>query len=130
MKDNIIDFNEIKEIKELMRKTGLPASYAKSMKNWKKNIDQRLADVADDAAKAGISPMEFLNRQSEDENTIIFLESKGFNMDNLEEAKKWVETTDPDNLLLGEGTGNPFDISMGQIRRGMLLKSIDRLMCK
>ena len=35
---------------------------------------------------------------------------------------------DPDNLLLGEPTGDPFDIAMGQMCRGMLLKTVERLM--
>ena len=35
---------------------------------------------------------------------------------------------DPDNLLLGEPTGGPFDIAMGQMCRGMLLKTVERLM--
>ena len=62
--------------------------------------------------------------------TAEFLKDKGFDPDTkegLEKAKKWVKKANPDDLMLGEGTGDPFDVAMGSIRRGMLMRSIDEM---
>ena len=63
------------------------------------------------------------------DSTMWFLkEDKGLKVDSVEElekAREWVSTTNPDNLMLGEPTGDPFDIFIGSLRRGLLLEAID-----
>lgn len=63
------------------------------------------------------------------DSTMQFLkDEKGMAVDtveNLEKTREWVSSTDPDNLLLGVPTGDPFDIFIGSIRRGLLLQAID-----
>lgn len=63
------------------------------------------------------------------DSTIQFLkDEKGLMVDSvedLEKAREWVRTTDPDNLMLGEPTGDPFDIYIGSLRRNLLLQAID-----
>ena len=43
----------------------------------------------------------------------------------LKKTREWVRTADPDDLMLGDPTGDSFDIMMGSVRRGMLLDAID-----
>ena len=63
------------------------------------------------------------------DSTLFFLkEEKGMRVDtveDLEKAREWVRTTNPDNLMIGEPTGDSFDITIGAIRRPMLLAAID-----
>ena len=62
------------------------------------------------------------------QNLLFLREEKGFDTDTvegLEEARKWILTADPDNLLFGEPKGDPFDIMIGSLRRGLLLQSVD-----
>ena len=106
---------ELNEIEEAMKRHN--AEYA-----------ERVAAAKESAAFLGISPEEYVAQQDQDAANLDFLKAKGFTRKDLAKAKKWLETTDPDNLMLGEPTGDPFDIAMGQMRRGMLLKTVERLM--
>ena len=63
-----------------------------------------------------------------DEMTLVFLESKGFDRQHLREALEWLRTTDADDLMLGDKTGEYFDVTMGELRRPMLIASVERLM--
>lgn len=67
---------------------------------------------------------------AEDEMTLVFLQSKGYGTDRLAEAREWIKKADPDELMLGEGTGDPFDVTMGELRRPILLESVERLIKK
>ena len=70
------------------------------------------------------------NPKAIDEMTMIFLESKGFDRSNLTEALAWIKTADPDDLMLGEGNHEDFDVVIGELRRPMLIESVERLMGK
>ena len=62
------------------------------------------------------------------QNLFFLREEKGFDTDTvvgLEEARKWILTADPDNLLFGEPKGDAFDIMVGSLRRGLLLQTVD-----
>lgn len=65
------------------------------------------------------------------DNTVAhldFISYKGFDVksvNSLRNAKKWLETADADELLYGEPAGDPFDIMMGNMRRGMLIKTVE-----
>ena len=65
-----------------------------------------------------------------DKMTLVFLESKGYDRKHLKEALKWIKTADPDDLMLGDKTGEYFDVTMGELRRPMLIESVKRLMKK
>lgn len=59
---------------------------------------------------------------------LTFLQQKGFKistLDGLNKALNWLKTTDADCLMHGEGTGDPFDIMVGEIRRPMLIVSVE-----
>ena len=62
-----------------------------------------------------------------DEMTLVFLESKGFDKDSLAAALDWIKTADPDDLMLGEGSHDGFDVQMGELRRPLLVASVERL---
>ena len=67
------------------------------------------------------------NNYSLNDVNLDFIASKGFDVTSkkgLQKALLWLETTSPDNLLYGEPTGDPFDIQMGRLRRGMLIESV------
>ena len=67
------------------------------------------------------------NNYSQNDVNLEFIESKGFDVTTkkgLQKALLWLETTNPDNLMYGEPTGDPFDIQMGSLRRGMLIESV------
>ena len=68
------------------------------------------------------------DQDSIDEMTMVFLESKGFDRQHLQSALDWIKNADPDELMLGEGNHDEFDVAMGEIRRPMLIKSVERLM--
>lgn len=58
---------------------------------------------------------------------LTFLQSKGFDTSSLSSLKKalvWLRTTDGDNLMYGEGTGDEFDKMVGEMRRPMLIESV------
>ena len=72
---------------------------------------------------------DFLELNDLDLANISFIESKGFDVSTvsgLTKAKTWLETTDPDNLMYGDPTGDPFDIQMGSMRRGMLIEAVEK----
>lgn len=59
---------------------------------------------------------------------LTFIESKGFDvydLKGLHAALKWLKTVDADKLLYGEPTGNEFDIMVGEMRRPMLISSVE-----
>lgn len=59
---------------------------------------------------------------------LTFLQRKGFKtttLEGLNKALHWLKTTDPDALMHGKGTGDPFDIMVGEMRRPMLIASVE-----
>lgn len=59
---------------------------------------------------------------------LTFIISKGFDTSSLSSLKKalvWLRTTDGDNLMYGEGTGDEFDKMVGEMRRPMLIASVE-----
>ena len=59
---------------------------------------------------------------------LTFLSQKGFDtftLTGLQKALTWLHTTDTDALMHGEGTGDPFDIMVGEMRRPMLTNSVE-----
>lgn len=59
---------------------------------------------------------------------LTFLNLKGFDtntLTGLNKALHWLKTTDADCLMHGEGTGDPFDIMVGEMRRPMLINSVE-----
>lgn len=61
-------------------------------------------------------------------NLYFLKEEKGFDTDTvegLEEARSWIRYANPDDLLIGEPKGDPFDIMIGSLRRGLLLQSVN-----
>lgn len=60
---------------------------------------------------------------------LTFISSKGFDVytaDGLNKALHWLRTTDGDNLMYGEPTGDDFDKMVGEMRRPMLIESVKR----
>ena len=60
---------------------------------------------------------------------LAFIASKGFDTNFAESLKKglaWLRTTDGDNLMYGEPTGDDFDKMVGEMRRPMLIESVER----
>lgn len=74
---------------------------------------------------------DMFNTDSIDEMTLFFLESKGFSPTfDLQSALSWLRTADPNDLMLGSGDPNrhdSFDVTMGELRRPMLIASVERL---
>lgn len=59
---------------------------------------------------------------------LTFLQQKGFKTSTIEDLNKalhWLKTTEADCLMHGEGTGDPFDIMVGEMRRPMLIASVE-----
>lgn len=59
---------------------------------------------------------------------LTFIASKGFDTDTLKGLKsalKWLKTADADNLMYGEPSGDEFDIMVGEMRRPMLIASVE-----
>ena len=59
---------------------------------------------------------------------LTFIESKGFDTytkEGLNKALKWLKTADADNLMYGEPSGDEFDIMVGEMRRPMLISSVE-----
>lgn len=59
---------------------------------------------------------------------LTFLHLKGFDTNSLtglNQALHWLKTADADCLMHGEGTGDPFDIMVGEMRRPMLINSVE-----
>lgn len=64
---------------------------------------------------------------------ITFLQQKGFDTSSfagLKKALTWLKNTDADCLMHGEGSGDPFDIMVGEMRRPMLIASVEAAMAK
>ena len=64
---------------------------------------------------------------------ITFLQQKGFDASSLTGLKKaltGLKDTDADCLMHGEGSGDPFDIMVGEMRRPMLISSVEAAMAK
>ena len=60
---------------------------------------------------------------------LTFLQSKGFDTsspESLQKALTWLRSTDGDNLMYGEPTGDDFDKMVGEMRRPMLIESVER----
>lgn len=61
------------------------------------------------------------------DTNLTFLQSKGFDTsspESLQKALTWLRTTDGDNLMYGEPTGDDFDKMVGEMRRPMLIESV------
>lgn len=59
---------------------------------------------------------------------LTFISSKGFDVytaDGLNKAFHWLKTADADNLMYGEPSGDEFDIMVGEMRRPMLINSVE-----
>lgn len=59
---------------------------------------------------------------------LAFLSSKGFDTSSFDSLKKslhWIQTTDADNLMYGEPSGDEFDKMVGEMRRPMLIKAVE-----
>ncbi len=59
---------------------------------------------------------------------LTFIESKGFDTytkEGLNKALKWLKTAAADNLMYGEPSGDEFDIMVGEMRRPMLISSVE-----
>lgn len=58
---------------------------------------------------------------------LTFLSRKGFDTTTLKGLQKtlfWLKTADADELMYGDGTGDSFDIMVGEMRRPMLIESV------
>ena len=121
------------EIKEMAEKTGMTEEYVKSMLEFKENYEKRKEEVTPMAEALGMTPEQYISEIDRQESNLYFLTTKGFDINTmvgLQQAKEWLETADPDELMLGEPTGDSFDIQMGSLRRGMLIKTVEREMKK
>ncbi len=121
------------EIKEMAEETGMTEEYVKSMLEFKENYEKRKEEVTPMAEALGMTPEQYISEIDRQESNLYFLTTKGFDiktMVGLQQAKEWLETADPDELMLGEPTGDAFDIQMGSLRRGMLIKTVEREMKK
>ena len=59
---------------------------------------------------------------------LTFISSKGFDVyttEGLNKALHWLKTADADNLMYGEPSGDEFDIMVGEMRRPMLINSVE-----
>ena len=60
---------------------------------------------------------------------LTFISSKGFDVftvDGLNKALHWLQTADADNLMYGEPSGDEFVIMVGEMRRPMLIASVEQ----
>ena len=121
------------EIKEMAEETGMTEEYVKSMLEFKENYKKQKEEVTPMAEALGMTPEQYISEIDKQESNLYFLTTKGFDINTmvgLQQAKEWLETADPDELMLGEPTGDAFDIQMGSLRRGMLIKTVEREMKK
>lgn len=122
-----------KEVRELMDKTGMDEEYVRSMLAFKDRYEAQLSEVAPMAEALGMTPEQYLSEMDEQRVNLDFLAHKGFDVKTVKglmEAKAWLETADPDDLMYGEPTGDEFDIAVGSMRRGMLLKTVEAALKK
>ena len=57
-----------------------------------------------------------------------FIQSKGFatsTLTRLNSALTWLQTVSPDNLMYGEPSGDEFDFMVGEMRRPILINSVE-----
>ena len=62
-----------------------------------------------------------------------FISNKGFDADTaagLKSALKWLKIVNGDELLCGEPAGDPFDSSADELRRNMLIHSVQMELMK
>lgn len=60
---------------------------------------------------------------------LTFISSKGFDVyttEGLNKALHWLKTADADNLMYDEPSGDEFDIMVGEMRRPMLIASVEQ----
>ncbi len=122
-----------KEVKELMDKTGMDEGYVRSMLAFKERYEEQLSEVAPMAKALGMTPEQYISEMDEQRVNLNFLAHKGLDVKTVKglmEAKAWLETADPDDLMDGEPTGDEFDIAVGSMRRGMLLKTVEAALKK
>ena len=122
-----------KEVKELMDKTGMDEEYVRSMLAFQERYEEQLSEVAPMAKTLGMTPEQYISEMDEQRVNLNFLAHKGFDVKTVKglmEAKAWLETADPDDLMYGEPTGDEFDIAVGSMRRGMLLKTVEAALKK
>lgn len=122
-----------KEVKELMDKTGMDEEYVRSMLAFKERYEEQLSEVALMAKTLGMTPEQYISEMDEQRVNLNFLAHKGFDVKTVKglmEAKAWLETANPDDLMYGEPTGDEFDIAVGSMRRGMLLKTVEAALKK
>lgn len=122
-----------KEVKELMDKTGMDEEYVRSMLAFQERYEEQLSEVAPMAKTLGMTPEQYISEMDEQRVNLNFLAHKGFDVKTVKglmEAKAWLETADPDDLMYGEPTGDEFDIAVGSMCRGMLLKTVEAALKK
>jgi hypothetical protein len=122
-----------KEVKELMDKTGMDEEYVRSMLAFKERYEEQLSEVAPMAKTLGMTPEQYISEMDEQRVDLNFLAHKGFDVKTVKglmEAKAWLETAGPDDPMYGEPTGDEFDIAVGSMRRGMLLKTVEAALKK
>lgn len=116
------------EVKALSKKTGLPEDYVRSLLEWKETQEQQEKEVAPMAEALGMNPEDYISKKEQHRANIEFFRAKGFDPSTevgLKKIRAWLQTADPDELMLGEPTGDPFDIAMGKLRRRPLLESVE-----
>lgn len=60
---------------------------------------------------------------------LTFISSKGFDVyttEGLNKAFHWLKNADADNLMYDEPSGDEFDIMVGEMRRPMLIASVEQ----
>lgn len=60
---------------------------------------------------------------------LTFISSKGFDVYTTEGLNKtfhWLKNADADNLMYDEPSGDEFDIMVGEMRRPMLIASVEQ----
>ena len=109
----------------------LNEDFVQSMLKWKEEYEKKKEEVRPMAEALGMTAEEYIFEQEQHSVNLQFIEDKGFDVHTrtgLEKALHWLETTDPDNLMYGDPTGDPMDIAMGEIRRGMLIGTVEKEM--
>ena len=64
---------------------------------------------------------------------LTFIQSKGFDtytITGLNSALTWLQTVSPDNLMYGEPSGDEFDFMVGEMRRSMLINSVETVIAE
>ena len=60
---------------------------------------------------------------------LTFISSKGFDVyttEGLNKAFHWLKNADADNLMYDEPSGDEFDIMVGEMRRPMIIASVEQ----